>query len=291
MLKTNEKQLVMQAVQGRVAPGVEWSPFEISHDGELFVAPSTGSITYNVKVGDTAFGWAADHVEPAVSSICSSDDKMAMKGYNFLPCLGNEVIVISGKEKGAKGIVTGKHGGVEHVMIDFSDTVLNTLNFDDRFLIKTYGQGLRLLDYPDIHVYNLDPRIFKKWAMRERAGKLEIPVTTIVPAKLMGSGIGSLGTVRGDYDITTQDAAEVKKYKIDKIRVGDFVAITDADNRYGRSWKSGAISIGIVVHCDSYLAGHGPGVMTLLTTKKPLITPIIDQKANIANVLKIGRQR
>ena len=245
MLKTNEKQLVMQAVQGRVAPGVEWSPFEISHDGELFVAPSTGSITYNVKVGDTAFGWAADHVEPAVSSICSSDDKMAMKGYNFLPCLGNEVIVISGKEKGAKGIVTGKHGGVEHVMIDFSDTVLNTLNFDDRFLIKTYGQGLRLLDYPDIHV----------------------------------------------YDITTQDAAEVKKYKIDKIRVGDFVAITDADNRYGRSWKSGAISIGIVVHCDSYLAGHGPGVMTLLTTKKPLITPIIDQKANIANVLKIGRQR
>ncbi|KKU79146.1 MAG: hypothetical protein UY05_C0037G0006 [Candidatus Peregrinibacteria bacterium GW2011_GWA2_47_7] len=214
-----------------------------------------------------------------------------MKGYNFLPCLGNEVIVISGKEKGAKGIVTGKHGGVEHVMIDFSDTVLNTLNFDDRFLIKTYGQGLRLLDYPDIHVYNLDPRIFKKWAMRERAGKLEIPVTTIVPAKLMGSGIGSLGTVRGDYDITTQDAAEVKKYKIDKIRVGDFVAITDADNRYGRSWKSGAISIGIVVHCDSYLAGHGPGVMTLLTTKKPLITPIIDQKANIANVLKIGRQR
>ncbi len=291
MIRTNEKKLVMQAVQGKIAPGVEWYPFEISHEGELFVAPSTGSITYNVKVGDSAFGWAADHVEPAVSSISVETDKHAIRGYSFLPCLGNEVIVVSGKSKGAKGTVTGKHGGVEHVLIDFADKVLNNLNFDDKFLIKTYGQGMILEDYPDIHIENIDPLVLKKWNIREKKGVIEVPVTTIVPAKLMGSGIGSLGTTRGDYDITTQDPKEVAKYGIDKIRVGDFVAITDADNRYGRSWKGGAVSIGIVVHCDSYLAGHGPGVMTLLTSKKPLIVPVIDKKANIADLLKIGNRR
>ena len=33
----------------------------------------------------------------------------------------NEVTVVSGKAKG-KGVVTGKHGGVEHLMIDLTTT-------------------------------------------------------------------------------------------------------------------------------------------------------------------------
>ena len=83
MLKTNQSKLIMQAVQGKIAPGVEWYPFEISHEGKLFTVPSTGSITYNVKVGDSAFGWAGDH-RTGFSEHPVHDDKYAQRGYNFL---------------------------------------------------------------------------------------------------------------------------------------------------------------------------------------------------------------
>ncbi len=82
--------------------------------------------------------------------------------------------------------------------------------------------------------------------------------------------------------------ASVKKYKLDKIRFGDFVALMDHDNRYGRAYRQGAVTIGIVVHSDCRIAGHGPGVTTLMTCKTSLIKPVIDSKANIANLLKIG---
>jgi len=41
------------------------------------------------------------------------------------------------------------------------------------------------------------------------------------------------------------------------------------------------VTIGIVVHSDCLLAGHGPGVTTLMTCATPLIEPVIDAKANI----------
>jgi len=37
------------------------------------------------------------------------------------------------------------------------------------------------------------------------------------------------------------------------------VAISDADNSFGRSYKERAVSIGKVVHSDCVIAGHGPG--------------------------------
>jgi hypothetical protein len=88
----------------------------------------------------------------------------------------------------------------------------------------------------------------------------------------------------------TSDPATVKKYKLDQIRFGDFVALMDHDNRYGRAYRQGAVTIGIVVHSDCRRAGHGPGVSTIMTCAKPLIEPVIDPKANIADLLKIGTQ-
>lgn len=75
MLKINEKQLVMMAVQGSVAHPDEFLPFEVGHDGVARALPGTGSITYNVRVGDHACGWTSDHTEPGVSTVCCSDEK------------------------------------------------------------------------------------------------------------------------------------------------------------------------------------------------------------------------
>jgi len=115
-----------------------------------------------------------------------------------------------------------------------------------------------------------------------------VPVTTIVPAPCMGSGVGRAHVGAGDYDVMTSDPETVKKYNLDKIRFGDFVALMDHDNCYGRAYVQGAVSIGIVVHSDCLLAGHGPGVSTLLTCATSKIEPKIDPAANIADLLGIG---
>ena len=68
MLRTNEAKLVKISVVGEVAsPIFGRSPYRISADGHPVVLPSVGGITYNIRVGDLACGWEADHVEPGVS--------------------------------------------------------------------------------------------------------------------------------------------------------------------------------------------------------------------------------
>jgi len=104
----------------------------------------------------------------------------------------------------------------------------------------------------------------------------------------MGSGVGRAHVGAGDYDVMTSDPETVKSCHLDKMRFGDFVALMDHDNSYGRAFVQGAVSIGVVVHSDCRLAGHGPGITTIMTCPKSLIEPVIDSSANIADVLGIG---
>ncbi len=294
MLKTNESKLVKMAVQGKPAHPIRYAEFEVDAEGRGHSLPSVGGITYNVKVGDSAFGWRGDHIEPGVSVLLDEEkrtSKMNM-AMQFLACVGNEARVITGSAKGAKGTVVGHHGGVEHLIVDFDDKTLEKLTYDDKILVKAHGQGLQIDGASDTVAYNLDPRVLKAWGIRSLpGGKLEVPVAITVPAALMGSGIGHPDPGTGDYDITTQDPKAVKKYGLDKICFGDFVAIIDADNTYGRHYYEGAVTIGIIAHSDSFLSGHGPGVSTLLSSKKGNIVPKVTKNANLARLLKIGRFR
>ena len=293
MIRTNRDRLVVVSVQGVVAPHVRRQAFRIDADGGPFVLPGGGGITYNVRVGDSAFGWAGDHVEPGVSTAADYDKRGDEKNraYNILACIGNKARVISGDAKGAEGVVTGHHGGIEHVLMDFDDEAIEKLAIDDKILIRACGQGLRLLDYPDVKMFNLDPDLLDLIHIEEVGGKLRVGVAAVVPAVFMGSGIGSADVASGDYDITTTDYGEIERLGIDKLRFGDIVALEDCDNLYGRSYRQGAVSIGVVVHSDCLIAGHGPGVATIMTTAKPMIEPVIDDKANIGHYLGIGRYR
>jgi hypothetical protein len=290
-LRTNKDRLVMVAVQGQVAPPQQWEIFEVDHKGKPFALPSTGGITYNVKVGDSVFGWAGDHIEPGVSTYCDLKSNKAVAGYQFFACVGNEARLVSGDAKGKKGVVTGHHGGVEHVMIDFPQGVLEKISQDDKILIKAYGQGIQLLDFPEIRVVNTDPNLLAKLPMRANGGRLEVGVTHIVPGGIMGSGVGAMDVGRGDYDIMTHDQGMVKKHNLESLRFGDVVAIMDHDNMYGRTYRKGAVTIGTVIHSNSFLAGHGPGVTTLMSSAKPKIKPVLNPSANVARILKIGTYR
>lgn len=287
-------KVISFSVQGKVSYPSAARGHRVDANGMPALLPSIGGISYNVKVGDPAFGWAGDHIEPGVSAIADWEKRFdhPNASFHFYSCVGNEARVVSGDAKGAKGVVTGHHGGAEHVIIDFADDVLQKLTMDDKFLVIGRGQGLQLLDYPEVKLYNLDPDLLMKLRIRELPkGRLEVPVAAIVPGHLMGSGVGSLSMGSGDHDIMTTDRKEMARLGLDSLKFGDFVAITDHDNVYGRSWRKGAVTIGIVVHSDCVFAGHGPGVTTLMSSMTPHIEPKVDAGANIARVMRIGRNR
>ena len=283
----NGDQLVVVSVHGEISsPKIRDTPYRLGFDGVARVGASTGGITYNVRVGDPAFGWAADHVEPTVSS--KNKDDMENGAYNFLSCIGNEARIISGDGKGATGTVVGKHGGVEHVMIDFAPEILDQLAIGDKILVKAVGQGMELLDFPNVRISNMSPRLLEAMQLNTSAeGKLRVPVSAMVPAVLMGSGLGSPTSERGDYDITTQDREFIREEGLDKLRLGDLVAIQDMSGDYGRSYQRGAVIIGAIIHGDSNIAGHGPGVTGLMSSNHGDIEPFIDEKANLAGLLKL----
>ena len=99
----------------------------------------------------------------------------------------------------------------------------------------------------------------------------------------MGSGLGASTSYYGDYDITLHDKQICQQYGLDQLRFGDIVAIQDADTRYGRNFITGAITIGVVVQQRLYPFGTWSGCHHLMTCKTPLIEPVIDQSANLAD--------
>ena len=94
----------------------------------------TGGITYNARIGDVCTGWVADHLEPGVTT--RNPDENKNNGYVGLACIGNEAAVVSGDAKGARGFVTGKHGGCEHLMCWFDADALEKMQIDDKILVK-----------------------------------------------------------------------------------------------------------------------------------------------------------
>lgn len=294
MVKTNEKRLVEFTLECKPGHPFAGRTISVDHRGEPFQLPGIGGITLNVEMGDSAFGWEGDHIEPGVSCRWGVDKPMENRNQalQILACVGNRATVMSGKAAGRKGVVIGHHGGSEHVIVDFDRKTKRWLGYDDKIAIHAIGMGLKLKKYPGIKATNLSPKLLKKMKIRPgKGGRLLAPVTTLVPSECMGSGIGKSQVSSGDYDIMTSDPKTVKKYALDRIRFGDFVALLDQDNRFGRAHRKGAVTIGIVVHSDCKYAGHGPGVSTLLTCTGGEIVPVLSPKANIAELMKVGRSR
>lgn len=292
MLRTNQEKLPIISVEGRVAhPGYNGRGY-YDPDGQMDFLVGTGGITYNAKIGDNAIDWAADHLEPGVTI------KNPVEAFNnalaTYACIGNGALVISGEGKGSRGLVTGKHGGVEHLMVYFEQAALEQLAIDDRIAIKAWGQGLRLLDYQEVLLRSLSPQLLEKLEEKEllvaQGKKLQVGVAHILPAMVMGAGLGSGNGACGDYDITMFDQKTIEKYALHTLRFGDLVAITDSDTRYGRTYRAGAVTIGVVVHSDSRSAGHGPGVTTLLSCKTNQLQPVVAQGANLADLFLSATQ-
>lgn len=293
--RTNESKLVEAAVAGQVShPIVRASPYRIGRDGVLRLVPGSGGIVLNRRVGDPAVGLAADHMEAGVSLHNNGREVVGPRnGPNqalmFYACVGNRARVTSGPMVGAEGTVVGKHGGINHVIVDFTPDVKRRLLIGDRVQLDAYGQGMALPDFPEVRVQNLSPRLLRRWGVRTVRGRLIIPVTHTVPAELMGSGIGRSEGVLGDLDIHLSDPGLVRRFRLGSLRLGDLVAVCPLDYRFGPSRRPGTVTVGVVVHSDSQVAGHGPGMTPLLIAPSSRVQLVRQPQANLAFVLGLRR--
>lgn len=286
MLRTNRDRLIEIAVHGEIYPPELRAPYRIDADGRATLLPGMAGVVYNARVGQSAYHWVGDHVEPCVS--IKNREIGAEQALHYLSCVGNEAVVTSGRAAGARGVVTGEH---DKIMVDMPEEALPLLCVGDQVQVRAYGTGLELLDYPGIAVRKVSPRLLDAMNIREPGdGRIQVPVAAIVPPYLMGSGM-ELGADYVDQDIMTNDEPTVRELGLDRLRVGDIVAVQDHDHTINRGYKRGAVVVGLVNHANSFYLGHGPGCMALLACSEPLIEPVVADRANIADYLGIGTQR
>lgn len=283
MLRTNTEQLVEVAVVGHISqPSFRRPEYIPDNDGVARVLPGMSGVVYNIRVGEPAFFWAGDHVEPGVS--IAHKDMGADFALHYLTCIGNRAVVTSGEAKGAEGIVTGEHA---RILIDFSPEVSEMLCIGDAIQIRAKGRGLMFKDYPHIQLKKCSPELIQALPIRAvDAFKIHVPVTMELPIEAMGSG-AELNSEYVDQDLMTGDRKLMASLGLDQMRLGDLVAIRNADHRFGRSYRKGAVTIALCIHGDSIMTGHGPGILTLMTCEHDAIEWSIDPHANIARYLNM----
>ncbi len=284
-IRTNKDAMPQISVMGKIHhPTTRPNYFRLDSQGKAHCVPATGGICFNIAAGDSVYRFEGDHLEPGIS--LKNDTPEENNAIMVYSCTGNKAVVVSGDAKGAVGYVLGGHGGIEHTIIEFSYEDKERMCIDDKIQIRACGQGLKINDFEDsVITCGIDPELLDRLCIEEKDGVLEVPVVATVPAYLMGSGLGTQNSRSGDYDIMTCDRDALKELGLDKLRFGDFVLIEDHTNTVGRAYKKGACTMGIIVHGDSYVHGHGPGVSCLLTSDMPLLKPVINPDANITNYM------
>ena len=278
---TNAERLVTQVLTGEVWPALaDRHGYRIGPDGQPFVLPGMGGVTLGVHCGDPATGYAADHLEPGAS--VRHADPAANMAVQFLTCVGNQVTVASGPARGLVGHVIGQHA---YVLVDFAEAAAARLTTGDAVTIITVGQGLRLADHPSIVVKNCSPGLLELMPGGTTAdGRLEVHVAARIPAEAVGAGVGMISEyantdLMGAYESLGADLS----LGLESLRVGDIVAMTDQDHRYGRGYRPGYLTIGVISTGQCMLFGHGPGPSTLLSGRADAFRLVDDPAANLSS--------
>ena len=103
-----------------------------------------------------------------------------------------------------------------------------------------------------------------------------VGVRMSVPSKLAGNGIGrpAAGWV---LDLQLPPGPD----GIGNLLLGDLVAVTDLDARWNMGYRRDWVTVGVVVHGDSPLPGHGPGITPILTGPAGALRPKPDPAGHV----------
>jgi hypothetical protein len=280
---SNADRLVSQVLTGEVWPALaDRHAYRVGPDGQPFVLPGMGGVTLGVHCGDPATGYASDHLEPGAS--VRHADAGANMALQFLTCIGNSVRVDSGPAAGAVGHVIGQHA---YVLVDFPAASEANLTTGDRVSVTACGQGLSLAEHPAITVKNCSPVLLSRLpGGTTSSGRLEVHVAAMVPAEAIGAGAGMVSEyantdLMGAYAGLGPDLS----LGLEGLRIGDVVAMEDCDHRYGRGYRPGYLTIGVISTGQCLLFGHGPGPSTLMSGPASAFRLVTDARANLASWL------
>jgi hypothetical protein len=288
-LATNAADLIAVSVAGAIAhpsfPPLPAEPYRLAADGAAFLLPTWGGLVYNVSVGDRAFGWAADCIHPGVS-IRQADD-LKNRGLNVFACVGNRARVMTGGAAGARGVVTGKSGRFsEQVIVHFPKEARARMAVGDQIVIRAEGVGLALAAHPGVLLKAIAPDLLAVLPAREEGGRVAFGVTARIPAHLVGAGWG-LTSEGGSLHLQSTDRALVAELGLDRLRLGDIVALEDTDSRFNHGYLRGARAIGVVCTTDGPRAGYGPGVAILMTAPAGQLDSFEAPGTNVADLLAL----
>lgn len=283
-IRTNKDRLVVTAVKGQVAHPQPSRFYLTTWDGQPKMAIGVAGINYTLNIGDPVFGWAAtDQVTVGVATEGAGEERFRQAWLTHT-AIGNEVRVVGGAARGARGVVIGKFGS--YILVHFDPKTKEKLACGDELQVKAEGIGLEIENFKEIFIHSLSPAVLEKMDIRIREGKLEIPVVKKIPAEIIGYGPGA-GSLYGHFSIQTCYPPDIKKYGLDELRFGDLVYLEDIQCDYGKGYYRAAGTIGVVVSGPSDISGLGIGVTPVLSCRGGNLTFRLDRGANLGKWLGI----
>ena len=167
------------------------------------------------------------------------------------------------------------------MIVGFGQADLARMRPSDQVAVRAFGQGMRPEGLrPDVMVMNLDPDVLALLpvAVPDRHdAAVTVGVRMTVPSKLAGNGIGRPAA---GWDLDLQLPPPGPDGAGDLL-LGDLVAVTDLDARWNMGYRRDWVTVGVVVHGDSPLPGHGPGITPVLTGPAGALRPQPDPAGHV----------
>ena len=243
------------------------TPYRVGAEGNPYVPAGDGGIVLGVRLGESVFARDADHA--AAGACLVHPDQAARHALTIYSCIGNRVVIRTGRAAGARGVVVGKRGEAGRVIVSLAQDDLARLRPADQVAVRAFGQGWRPAGFPpEVTLLNIDPAAFAALpiAVSDDGGRVIVGVRMIAASKLAGNGIGR-PAAGWDLDLQLSEPPGRRDLKgaTGKLLLGDLLAVSDLDARWNMGYRRGWLTVGLVVHGASPMPGHGPGITPILT--------------------------
>ncbi|HEX3647202.1 MAG TPA: DUF4438 domain-containing protein [Pseudonocardiaceae bacterium] len=239
-------------------PELGGHPTRVDVDGRPYVPIGDGGVVLGVRLGDGVFATDADHAAPGACLV--HPDQSARHALTSYSCLGNPVTVRNGAAAGARGVVLGKRGELGRVIACFPADVLARLAPTDAVVVRGYGQGAEVA--AGVHLRNVSPGALELLPVQVTGDRVSVSVRAVVGSHVVGNGIGR-PVEQWDLDLQV-DLDTAPALGLADLVLGDLVAVSDLDVRHNAGYRTGYVTVGVIVHGASPQPGHGPGLMPIL---------------------------
>ncbi|MCX7766597.1 MAG: DUF4438 domain-containing protein [Candidatus Sumerlaeia bacterium] len=296
MLKLNAEKWIERGLAGQITNLASCKPF-FGKTGSSTAEPlPIFGITYNVFLGDPVWEVNAGIVEPGViigTQPGSNENPDESPSLAMACFLGNKVKIVLTEGGTVEAVVIASSLVLPGcVIIDVAERHRLKLHSSSPCWIISRGAGLCLPEFPQVHIFGIDPECLNKLELQQVGrNHIIVPVTCFIPADYFIPLITEKPGLRPLCYFNTVDKKERDKLGLHQLKFGDLIAISDLDYTSGFKLKKGAISIGIITMAPIYQWDVGFGLNIILSSSEGRIVPAHNPKANLGQFLSLGRYR